>query len=319
MSAYNCSDPSGVSNGYYVIDKTYYENGDQVFFICHSSYSLEGNPTLTCDGATGNWSGTYPTCSATTTTTDAPEYEEWLYVGIGTISFIGFLLLLLLLLLFLKLCLRLCSKSSRVNFHRDVEEMMEVGCCYYCCTRCCIKCWSCCQGNNDVMNVKNFQPKHQHIKNNPKSGYTVATSAPNSVSVMSGETLETTPSLVRKEVKPARELNAWVPHTHGVRNINTSTRWRTKSGQLFMFSLFVTLQNDYLFFIMSSNYIRFTVLKCCGWIADSRGVPIVQACLHSRKASETRLSLPSSICFFLFFFAEFLWHFVMTSRCDWNL
>lgn len=169
----------------------------------------------------------------------------------------------------------LCSKSSRVNFHRDVEEMMEVGCCYYCCTRCCIKCWSCCQGNNDVMNVKNFQPKHQHIKNNPKSGYTVATSAPNSVSVMSGETLETTPSLVRKEVKPARELNAWVPHTHGVRNINTSTRWRTKSGQLFMFSLFVTLQNDYLFFIMSSNYIRFTVLKCCGWIASINLIPEV--------------------------------------------
>lgn len=224
MSAYNCSDPSGVSNGYHVIDKTYYENGDKVYFICHSSYSLEGNPTMTCDGTTGNWSGTYPTCSATTTTTDAPEYEEWLYVGIGAISFIGFLLLLLLLLLFLKVCLRLCSKSSRVSFQRDVEEMMEVGCCYYCCTRCCIKCWSCCQGNNDVMKVKNFQPKQQDIKNNPRSGYTVATSHPNSVSVMSGETMETTPSLVRKELKPARELNTWVPHTHGVRNINTSTR-----------------------------------------------------------------------------------------------
>lgn len=118
----------------------------------------------------------------------------------------------------------LCSKSSRVNFHRDVEEMMEVGCCYYCCTRCCIKCWSCCQGNNDVIKVKNLQPKYQDVKNNPKSSYTVATSAPNSVSVMSGETMETTPSLVRKEVKPARELNMWVPHTHGVRNINTSTR-----------------------------------------------------------------------------------------------
>lgn len=124
---------------------------------------------------------------------------------------------------------------------------MEVGCCYYCCTRCCIKCWSCCQGNNDVMKVKNFQPKQQDIKNNPKSGYTVATSHPNSVSVMSGETMETTPSLVRKELKPARELNTWVPHTHGVRNINTSTRWRPKSGQLFMFSLFITLNSDYLF------------------------------------------------------------------------
>ena len=77
MSVYNCSDPNSVSNGYYVIDKSYYEHGDQVYFICFSTYSLNGNPTLTCDGLTGNWSGTYPTCtsSTTTTTTAAPEYE----------------------------------------------------------------------------------------------------------------------------------------------------------------------------------------------------------------------------------------------------
>ena len=77
MSVYNCSDPNSVSNGYYVIDKSYYQDGDQVYFICFSTYSLNGNPTLTCDGLTGNWSGTYPTCtsSTTTTTTAAPEYE----------------------------------------------------------------------------------------------------------------------------------------------------------------------------------------------------------------------------------------------------
>lgn len=76
MSAYKCSDPNSVSNGYYVIDKSYYEDGDQVYFICFSTYSLNGNPTLRCDGSTGSWSGTYPTCtSTTTTTTAAPEYE----------------------------------------------------------------------------------------------------------------------------------------------------------------------------------------------------------------------------------------------------
>lgn len=86
MSTYNCSDPSSVSNGYYVVDKTYYENGDQVYFICFSDYSLNGNPTLTCDGATGNWSGTYPICSSTTTTTTttaAPDYEGTLYSKSG--------------------------------------------------------------------------------------------------------------------------------------------------------------------------------------------------------------------------------------------
>ena len=77
MSAYNCSDPYSVSNGYYVIDKSYYEDGDQVYFICFSTYSLNGNPTLTCDGSTGSWSGTYPTCtsSATTKKTASQDYE----------------------------------------------------------------------------------------------------------------------------------------------------------------------------------------------------------------------------------------------------
>lgn len=118
------------------------------------------------------------------------------------------------------------------------------------------------------------------------------------MSVMSGETMETTPSLVRKELKPARELNTWVPHTHGVRNINTSTRWRPKSGQLFMFPVFITLQSDYLFFILNSNSISFTV-KCCGLNRfhqpGSRGLPIVQAFinlyLHNRNILSWRRRL----------------------------
>ncbi|XP_056001142.1 uncharacterized protein LOC130048451 [Ostrea edulis] len=223
MSTYNCSDPSSVSNGYYVVDKTYYENGDQVYFICYSDYSLNGNPTLTCDGATGNWSGTYPICSSTTTTTTttaAPDYEEWLYVGIGVISFVGFLLLLLVLLLFLKYCIHLCRKRSRVSALHGIDEQVEVGCCYVCCIRCCIKCWTCCQERSDVIKVKEATPKE--AKKVPKHNYTTSTA--NSVSMISEDTMETTPSLIRKEVKPARELNSWMPHTHGVRNINTSTK-----------------------------------------------------------------------------------------------
>nr|XP_022302449.1 uncharacterized protein LOC111110305 [Crassostrea virginica] len=220
MSAYNCSDPNSVSNGYYVIDKSYYEDGDQVFFICFSTYSLNGNPTLKCDGSTGSWPGTYPTCtSSSTTTTAAPEYEEWLYVGIGTISFLGLLLLLLLIVLFIKVCLRICSKSSRVRSLRGTDNWTEVGCCYYSCTRCCVNCWSCCQDNTDVIKVNDYKQNQKEIKNIPKSNYTVSTQ--NTVSLISGET---TPSLVRKGMMPAKELNSWMPHSHNVRNNNTSTR-----------------------------------------------------------------------------------------------
>ncbi|XP_061178919.1 uncharacterized protein LOC133187532 [Saccostrea echinata] len=221
MSAYNCSDPSSISNGYYVVDKTYYVDGDQVYFVCHSSYTLNGNPVFTCDGTTGNWSGTYPTCSSTTTTTAAPDYEEWLYVGIGVISFIGLILLLILLLLFLKYCLRLCRKWSRVSALHGINEQVEIGCCYACCTRCCLKCWSCCQESGDVINETGTKSKAKQV---PKQNYTSSNS--NSVSVISEETVETsvTPSLIKREVKPARELNTWMPHTHGVRNNNTSTK-----------------------------------------------------------------------------------------------
>ena len=110
------------------------------------------------------------------------------------------------------------SKSSRVRSLRGTDDWTEVGCCYYCCMRCCVKCCSCCQDNSEVIKVNDFKLNQK----DPKSHYT--TSAPNSVSVISGETTDTTPSLIRKEVKPAKELNSWMPHTHGVRNNNTSTR-----------------------------------------------------------------------------------------------
>ena len=124
------------------------------------------------------------------------------------------------------------SKSSRVRSLRGTDEWTEVGCCYYSCTRCCVKCWSCFQDNIDVIkvndfkqnqkeikNIPDFKQNQKEIKNIPKSNYTMSTQ--NTVSLISGET---TPSLVRKEMKPAKELNSWMPHSHSVRNNNTSTR-----------------------------------------------------------------------------------------------
>lgn len=67
-TTYNCTDPETVNKAYYVVDKSYYVDGDQVYYICYDDYSMNGSPTLTCDGATGNWTGNYPKCSLTTTT-----------------------------------------------------------------------------------------------------------------------------------------------------------------------------------------------------------------------------------------------------------
>lgn len=73
MAAYNCSDPPSLSKGYFVIAKPYYVDGDRVFYYCQWTYFLQGNPIRECDGDTGNWTGSAPTCSTTTTTTtEAP-------------------------------------------------------------------------------------------------------------------------------------------------------------------------------------------------------------------------------------------------------
>ncbi|XP_056001141.1 uncharacterized protein LOC130048450 [Ostrea edulis] len=221
MSTYNCSDPVSISNGYYVVDKSYYENGDQVYFICNSDYSLSGNPLLTCDGTTGNWSGNYPSCSSTTTTstTTTPANEEWVYVGVGLISFLGLLFLLIILLLLIKVCYRLCRKWSRVSALHGIDEQVEVGCCFACCNRCCLKCCKCCQDDSNIIKVKT-RPKVKKPKQIPKETYI----SPPPASVISEDRAESTAPAPRIEVKPAKEIAVWKPHSHPVRKINTSTK-----------------------------------------------------------------------------------------------
>ncbi|XP_061178918.1 uncharacterized protein LOC133187530 [Saccostrea echinata] len=222
MPTYNCSDPNSIPNGYYFGDKTYYQHDDKVYFICHSSYSLEGNPTLTCDGGTGNWSGTYPTCSSTTTTsaTTTLAYEEWLYVGVGVMSFLGFLLILIVLLLCLKLCYRLCRKRSRVSALHGIDEEVDVGCCYACCTRCCLKCCKCCRDDTDVIQRKPSKPKTRQPKQSSNQTYDLSPTS----TAASEERSTSTQVMQKREIKPAKEIIAWKPHSNPLRNINTSTK-----------------------------------------------------------------------------------------------
>lgn len=74
-----CSSPPSVTNGFFVIAKGSYSNGDQISYYCKMGYELTGTATRSCDGATGAWSGSTPKCTAATTiasvttTTESPS------------------------------------------------------------------------------------------------------------------------------------------------------------------------------------------------------------------------------------------------------
>lgn len=74
-----CSSPPSVTNGFFVIAKGSYSNGDQISYYCKMGYELTGTATRSCDGATGVWSGSTPKCTAATTiasvttTTESPS------------------------------------------------------------------------------------------------------------------------------------------------------------------------------------------------------------------------------------------------------
>lgn len=62
-----CSSPPSVTDGFFVIAKGSYSNGDQISYYCKMGYELTGTATRSCDGATGAWSGSTPKCTAATT------------------------------------------------------------------------------------------------------------------------------------------------------------------------------------------------------------------------------------------------------------
>lgn len=62
-----CSSPPSVTDGFFVIAKGSYSNGDQISYYCKMGYELTGTATRSCDGATGVWSGSTPKCTAATT------------------------------------------------------------------------------------------------------------------------------------------------------------------------------------------------------------------------------------------------------------
>nr|XP_022302826.1 uncharacterized protein LOC111110564 isoform X1 [Crassostrea virginica] len=210
MSAYNCSDPSALSNGYFVIAKPYYVDGDRVYYYCQWTYFLQGNPIRECDGDTGNWTGKAPTCTTTTTTstTEAPV-NEWVYMSISLSSFLALVFICLVSVAILKYCHILCRQRTRV---KDDEEEVETGCCY----TCCIHCFA--SGCRGCFTVRNVTPRPSEYPPSPRPSV-------RSVSIQAEEI----PTLSLEEVvtskRMAKELkNYWKPHRHDLRNNNQSTK-----------------------------------------------------------------------------------------------
>ncbi|XP_063060309.1 seizure protein 6 [Engraulis encrasicolus] len=62
-----CRNPGAPSTGFQSPEKAFYQAGETLSFSCRTGYELQGEPTIRCiPGHPSQWSGTPPTCRATT-------------------------------------------------------------------------------------------------------------------------------------------------------------------------------------------------------------------------------------------------------------
>ncbi|XP_061179019.1 uncharacterized protein LOC133187615 [Saccostrea echinata] len=168
-----CSAPPSVSNGFYVIAKGTYQNGDQIAYYCKMGYELDGTQTRSCDGSSGAWDGATPKCTKVTTTTiittttTAPTSQ----ISVSILVLIPFLLLLLSLIslgtwYIIKRCY--CAKGcKKQSFWIDGDDHVQYGYWYGGCNTCChylyayITCQRCKKAqlsqnlNGDVWSLRN--------------------------------------------------------------------------------------------------------------------------------------------------------------------
>ncbi|XP_048772000.1 uncharacterized protein LOC125677931 [Ostrea edulis] len=139
-----CSSPPSISNGYYVIPKGTYVDGDQISYYCKMGYELDGSATRSCDGSTGSWSGSAPTCTevttttTTTTTTTAASISQLTAAGLVLIPCM--LLLLFVISIGVLYCILVlhCHKGcKKKSVWIDGEDHVHYGCWYACCSGCC--------------------------------------------------------------------------------------------------------------------------------------------------------------------------------------
>lgn len=148
-----CSSPPAVTDGFFVIAKGSYSNGDQISYYCKMGYELTGTATRSCDGATGAWSGSTPKCTAATTiasvttTTESPSQ-----ITVAALVLVPMVILLLVLVSAVTVyamkylhCQNGCKKQT---FWFDGEEYVQYGRWYSCCNSCLINCYELCTCQN---------------------------------------------------------------------------------------------------------------------------------------------------------------------------
>ncbi|KAK3102484.1 hypothetical protein FSP39_011700 [Pinctada imbricata] len=197
--SYNCSDPSSLTDGFFVIAKSYYVHGDKVYYYCKQNFYLEGNPIRECSGYTGNWTGSSPTCTAepttaTTTTTEATSTDPWVYMSAGLSGFLALFLILCLIAIIIRFCVKVCRQTKRKMGN---QEEIVTGCCFFCCTDCENAC-------------------KKHIQKIEKKKY-------RSAGIQSMIDLGPPPPAVHVPRKVAVDVPGWKPSKNPYRPNNTST------------------------------------------------------------------------------------------------
>lgn len=144
-----CGAPPSVTNGFFVIAKGSYSDGDQISYYCKMGYELTGTVTRSCDGATGAWSGSTPKCTAATTTPSATTTtESSSQITITAVALIPVLILFLVLISAVTAyamnylhCQNGCKKQT---LWVDGEEYIQYGLWYSRCNSCLFNCFEIC-------------------------------------------------------------------------------------------------------------------------------------------------------------------------------
>ncbi|KAK3102475.1 hypothetical protein FSP39_011624 [Pinctada imbricata] len=140
----NCSEPQGISNGFFVFAQTFYTYGTQIHYYCQAGFERSGTQngaTLTCDGTTGNWVGTVPTCTAGTTAASVASIQtdsQALISRSVTVScLVASVIIIAMLVYIIYLFATICR---RIEDEDEYGIKTVTGCWYLCCTRICMIC-----------------------------------------------------------------------------------------------------------------------------------------------------------------------------------
>ncbi|XP_071082078.1 uncharacterized protein [Haliotis cracherodii] len=188
-SAPSCPDPLGVPNAYIVTSSPYTE-GDLVTYRCYTGFTMTGAPSQTCD-STGTWQGNEPTCAPVDMSDTVNQNVNYIDTPFTMPEWAIILVCVVVGVILLLVC-----------------ALIAAAICSICkCRRCCSR-----EGVSERKAVT-------HVRNN--SRVVTVSPAPEVLHEKSRFA-----NIVQEVIdnKSAKEVRGWMPHSHPVRPINTSTK-----------------------------------------------------------------------------------------------